>query len=74
MAESSATLETILVETRGRVGVITLNRPKALNALNTQMMIEIGDALEGMAAFIQNVLPRSFTCDASRRNLEEMST
>jgi enoyl-CoA hydratase len=46
MAESSATLETILVEKRGRVGVITLNRPKALNALNTQMMIEIGDTLK----------------------------
>ena len=25
--------ETILVETQGRVGIITLNRPKALNAL-----------------------------------------
>ena len=28
--------ETILVETRGRVGWITLNRPEALNALNSQ--------------------------------------
>ena len=30
--------ETILVETRGRVGWITLNRPEALNALNTQVV------------------------------------
>jgi enoyl-CoA hydratase len=37
--------ETILVETRGRVGLITLNRPKALNALNDQLMNELGDAL-----------------------------
>ncbi|MFF7635493.1 enoyl-CoA hydratase [Kitasatospora sp. NPDC008050] len=32
--------ETILVERKGRVGLITLNRPKALNALNTQLMNE----------------------------------
>ncbi|MGA5817475.1 enoyl-CoA hydratase [Kitasatospora sp. NPDC094028] len=35
------TYETILVERRGRVGLITLNRPKALNALNTQLMNEV---------------------------------
>ena len=29
--------ENIIVETRGRVGIIKLNRPQALNALNTQM-------------------------------------
>lgn len=35
----------ILVETRGRVGLATLNRPKALNALNDALMSELGDAL-----------------------------
>ncbi|MFM6922205.1 MAG: enoyl-CoA hydratase-related protein, partial [Polynucleobacter victoriensis] len=37
--------ETILTSTDGRVGVITLNRPKALNALNDQLMDELGVAL-----------------------------
>jgi enoyl-CoA hydratase len=38
--------EMILTEIRGRVGLITLNRPKALNALNKQLMTEVMDALE----------------------------
>lgn len=38
--------EMILVETRGRVGLITLNRPQAMNALNNQLMNEVMDALE----------------------------
>jgi enoyl-CoA hydratase len=37
--------ENILVETRGRAGLITLNRPKQLNALNDALMNELGDAL-----------------------------
>src|ERR1019366_3717254 len=37
--------ENILVETRGRVGLITLNRPKAMNALTDALMDELGDAL-----------------------------
>jgi len=36
----------ILVETKGKVGVITLNRPKALNALNSNLINEVSDALE----------------------------
>ncbi|WP_321882173.1 enoyl-CoA hydratase [Paraburkholderia bannensis] len=38
--------ENILVETRGKVGLITLNRPKALNALNDALMDELGAALK----------------------------
>jgi len=42
--------EHILVETRGRVGLITLNRPKALNALNDALMSELGQALAAFDA------------------------
>jgi enoyl-CoA hydratase len=44
------TPELILVRTEGRVGVITLNRPKALNALNGQLMDELGAALKAFDA------------------------
>ena len=36
------TYQTIIVETRGRVGVIRLNRPQALNALNSPLFQELG--------------------------------
>ena len=40
--------ETIEVRTEaGKVGVVTLNRPKQLNALNDQLMDELGAALKG---------------------------
>ena len=37
---------TILTETRGRVGLVTLNRPQAMNAFNMIMLDELFDALE----------------------------
>jgi enoyl-CoA hydratase len=44
------TYENILVERRDRVGLVTLNRPKALNALNDALMDEVGDALKAFDA------------------------
>ncbi|MEZ5923312.1 MAG: enoyl-CoA hydratase [Hyphomicrobiaceae bacterium] len=44
------TYETILAETRGKVGLITLNRPQALNALNSQLVSEMGRALDAFEA------------------------
>ncbi len=37
--------ENILIEIHGKVGLITLNRPAALNALNDKLMDELGHAL-----------------------------
>jgi enoyl-CoA hydratase len=45
--------ENILLELRGRVGLITLNRPKQLNALNDALMDELGSALADCEANAQ---------------------
>jgi enoyl-CoA hydratase len=42
--------EHIIVETRDRVGLVTLNRPKALNALNSALIAELNTALEAFEA------------------------
>ncbi len=44
------TYENILVETRGNVGLITLNRPEALNALNSALIEDLYQALEAFEA------------------------
>ena len=45
------TYELIQVTTEaGKVGIITLNRPKQLNALNSQLMVELGQALKAFDA------------------------
>ena len=36
----------VLTEIRGRVGIVTLNRPQAMNAFNAVMLVELFDALE----------------------------
>ena len=42
--------QTILVETRGRAGLVTLKRPKALIALSVELVAELGRALDGFEA------------------------
>jgi enoyl-CoA hydratase len=44
------TYENLIVEGRGSVGLITLNRPKALNALNAALMRELSRALDAFEA------------------------
>ena len=64
------TYENILVETRGRVGLVTLNRPKALNALNDALMDELGEALlafdadDGVGAMVVTGSEKAFAAGA----------
>ena len=44
------TYENIIVETRGRVGIIKLNRPQALNALNSKLIAELSAAIDAFEA------------------------
>jgi enoyl-CoA hydratase len=68
--ETRLAYETILVETRDKVGLITLNRPKQLNALNDQLMDELGAALlafdadENIGAMVITGSDRAFAAGA----------
>jgi len=68
--------ETILTETRGRVGWITLNRPEALNALNTQTMRDVVAAAEaydadpGIGAIVVTGSERAFAAGADIKEME----
>ncbi|HEY6862247.1 MAG TPA: enoyl-CoA hydratase [Pseudolabrys sp.] len=44
------TYQNIVVETKGRVGIIRLNRPQALNALNKALIFELTEAIEAFDA------------------------
>lgn len=68
--------DNILIETRGRVGLITLNRPKALNALNDATMHEVVAAAremdrdEGIGCIVLTGSDRAFAAGA---DIKEMS-
>lgn len=69
--------ENIIVETKDRVGVITLNRPKALNALNSALIGELNqalDAFEADAAIGAIVVTGSEKAFAAGADIKEMAS
>ncbi|QCQ17841.1 enoyl-CoA hydratase-related protein [Microbacterium sp. RG1] len=75
-----STYETILVEQHGRVGWITLNRPDALNALNSTLVGELAtavaafDADEGVGAIVLTGSERAFAAGADIKQMADKST
>jgi enoyl-CoA hydratase len=69
--------ETIVLEERGAVALITLNRPEALNALNRQLMDELTDAvrsIEANAAIGCTVITGSDRAFAAGADIKEMQS
>jgi len=71
--------EAIKTEQRGRVGLITLNRPKQLNALSPQLMQELGHALlaydadEGIGAILITGSEKAFAAGADISVMKDYS-
>lgn len=68
--------ETLLTETRGAVALITLNRPKALNALNSTVMAELTEALsafgkdEAIGAIVLTGSEKAFAAGADIKEMQ----
>jgi enoyl-CoA hydratase len=73
------TYNSILVETRGKVGLVTLNRPKAMNALNEEILRELVQALlifdgeAGIGAILITGNERAFAAGADIKAMAEAS-
>ena len=71
--------EMILTETHGRVALIRLNRPKALNALCDQLMAELGTALlafdadPAIGAIVLTGSDRAFAAGADIKEMKDRS-
>jgi len=69
----------IIAETRGKVGLITLNRPKQLNALNDELMDEMGRALadfeadENIGAIVITGSDKAFAAGADITVMQSLS-
>ncbi|KAI8371931.1 ClpP/crotonase-like domain-containing protein [Choanephora cucurbitarum] len=69
----------ILTETKGKVGLITLNRPKALNALCSDLFTEINDALrsydnnENIGAVVITGSKKAFAAGADIKEMKDNS-
>ena len=71
--------ETILVETSGRVGIIRLNRPQALNALNMKLVGEVAAAIDeldadaGIGCIILTGSEKAFAAGADIKEMADKS-
>ncbi len=71
--------ENIIVETRGKVGLVTLNRPKALNALSPELMRELAAALdvfeadENIGCMVITGNDKAFAAGADIKAMQEKS-
>src|SRR5918998_1276801 len=71
--------ETILVETRGKVGLVTLNRPQALNALNATLIGELNQALDafeadrGIGCIVITGSEKAFAAGADIKEMQNLS-
>ena len=77
--ELAVSYENLLVTTRDRVGLVTLNRPKALNALNDTLMDELGAALrafdadDGIGAIVITGSEKAFAAGADIGAMKDWS-
>jgi enoyl-CoA hydratase len=73
------TYTTILTEIRGRVGIVTLNRPQAMNAFNIAMLKEVFDALdeldqnENVGAIVVTGNEKAFAAGADIKEMADAS-
>ena len=71
--------QTILLEQRNGVGLITLNRPQALNALNNQLIIEVNQALDqlekdpNIGCIVLTGSKRAFAAGADIKEMADLS-
>jgi enoyl-CoA hydratase len=69
----------VLVETEGAVGIVTINRPAALNALSTAVMTAVGEALASfdrdpaIRVMVLAGLPRAFAAGADIGEMKDVS-